>query len=215
MDDDSLRLAELMCTRLCHDLSGPIGGAAAGVELLEDEAGGLPPEVTGLLGASVTAASRHLTFLRAAFGRGGPTPDPAALESLARGFVTADGGGPGVRLDWRDDAADSPAWGKEHGKLALNLVLAGRDALAFGGTLAVTIRRAAPWRIVAAAQGRLGAAAEDLLRGMACEEATELSPRGAQTCYARRLATALGGILYARHTESGLVLTAEERKRSA
>jgi histidine phosphotransferase ChpT len=32
-----LKLAELLCTRLCHDLTGPIGAVSNGAEFLSDE----------------------------------------------------------------------------------------------------------------------------------------------------------------------------------
>ncbi len=213
MDDDALHLAELLCTRLCHDLAGPVGGAAAGVELLGEE-GGLPDDVAGLLGASVDAAGRHLRRLRAALGRGGPATAAAELRALAEGFV-ATGGGQAPRLEWRDDAADNPLWGQTHGKLVLNLVLAGRDVLPLGGTLAVAVRRAAPWRVTLAAQGRLGSAVEDVLAGLAAATAAGLSPRSAQACFLARLTRLLGGHLDVRRDDGGFNLTVEEQKSGA
>ena len=34
MSPDELKLAELLCARLCHDLAGPVGAVATGAELL-------------------------------------------------------------------------------------------------------------------------------------------------------------------------------------
>ena len=34
MVETDLELAQLLCTRLCHDLAGSIGAVAAGVELI-------------------------------------------------------------------------------------------------------------------------------------------------------------------------------------
>ena len=44
MADDDLILAELLCARLVHDLSGPVGAVANGAELLEDAG---PPATAG------------------------------------------------------------------------------------------------------------------------------------------------------------------------
>ena len=36
---EALHLAELLCSRICHDLAGPVGAAAAGAELIADSGG--------------------------------------------------------------------------------------------------------------------------------------------------------------------------------
>ena len=60
---DSLQLAELLCARICHDLSGPVGAAAAGAELLEDM-DAAPDAETLELAAGPKAARKN--FRRAA-----------------------------------------------------------------------------------------------------------------------------------------------------
>jgi histidine phosphotransferase ChpT len=34
---EELRMAEMLCTRLCHDLTGPIGAVNNGAEFLSEE----------------------------------------------------------------------------------------------------------------------------------------------------------------------------------
>ena len=48
-----LRVAELMCSRLCHDLISPVAAISNGLELLGDEADYMAGEITSLLSFSV------------------------------------------------------------------------------------------------------------------------------------------------------------------
>ncbi|WP_051013537.1 histidine phosphotransferase family protein [Pararhodospirillum photometricum] len=75
--------ALMLCTRLCHDLAGPIGAVATGAELLAEETneGVLDAEALALLSDSAHAASLRLRILRMATGvaRG---RQPALSEAL-------------------------------------------------------------------------------------------------------------------------------------
>ncbi len=62
MSDTDLELARLLCTRLCHDLAGPIGAVAAGVELIGQDPSMADAETISLIGDSSGAASRKLRF---------------------------------------------------------------------------------------------------------------------------------------------------------
>lgn len=59
-----LAVVEALNARLCHDLSGPLAGVKAGVELLED---GNNEEVLALTLRSVEELSRQLKWLRSTF----------------------------------------------------------------------------------------------------------------------------------------------------
>ncbi len=77
MSDTELELAQLLCTRLCHDLAGPVGAVAAGVELIGGDPAQADLETLGLIGNSSAAASLKLKFMR------------AADQSIPRRFWTA------------------------------------------------------------------------------------------------------------------------------
>ncbi len=71
-----------MASRICHDLSNPIGALANAVELLGPDPA--DPEVRALLAQSAAAATDRLEALRIAFGRpGGGVLDAARLARLA------------------------------------------------------------------------------------------------------------------------------------
>ena len=77
---ETLHLAELLCSRICHDLSGPVGAAAAGAELISDAGG--DEETLSLVSTSASAASARLSYLRAAFGFGTQPQRSHILKTL-------------------------------------------------------------------------------------------------------------------------------------
>ena len=54
--DMDMRLTELMCSRLCHDLISPIMAVNNGMELLEEETSEVSADVRELLATSADAA---------------------------------------------------------------------------------------------------------------------------------------------------------------
>lgn len=183
--DDELKLAELLCARLCHDLSGPIGGAAAGAELLAEE-DPPDPETAQLVADSVAAATRLLRLLRAALGSGSQPFDPDELEALLRAACPESGA---VTLAWHGEPA-AHGWERSAGKLILNLLMMSRDALPRGGRIALTVR-AAPFRLELQADGPL-IVGDDLAAALAATDVSGLSARAAQGFYAARLAERMG-----------------------
>ncbi len=131
-----MQLAELMAARLCHDLVGPIGAVANGIELLGE--GGAPdPEVTSLIAASARQASRRLQWFRIAFGTANALPASAMMAEtrrLASGLFEEGR----VTLDWlMPDELLEAATTRQGAKLALNLTLLALESLPRGGTVRV------------------------------------------------------------------------------
>ncbi len=93
MNDRELELAQLLCTRLCHDLAGPVGAVAAGVELIGGDPAQADAETLSLIGNSSAAASLKLKFMRVALGASGSaTGDPRALLDGYLDAVAGPGG---------------------------------------------------------------------------------------------------------------------------
>ena len=129
-----LELAELMAARLCHDLVGPIGAVANGIELLGD--GSTPdPEVNALIAQSARQASRRLQWFRIAFGTANALPDSGILAEtrrLASGLYEEGR----VTLDWpAPDAAAEAAASRQAAKIILNLALMAIEVLPRGGSV--------------------------------------------------------------------------------
>lgn len=62
------RLSDLAASRLCHDLVGPAGAVAAGLELLDDPSD-MDPEAMDLIRMSAAQLNSRLAYFRLAFGR--------------------------------------------------------------------------------------------------------------------------------------------------
>src|SRR5689334_19894346 len=90
---DLLRLAELLCARLCHDLSGPLGALVGILDLAREEA----PDSETVRLAEETAGelAQRLKLLRAAWGRESEDLDKERLQEFAPGLLS----GRRVRLD--------------------------------------------------------------------------------------------------------------------
>ena len=69
---DSLDLAALLCSRVCHDVISPVGAIVNGLEVLEDENDASMREFAlDLIRKSARQASARLQFARLAFGAAG------------------------------------------------------------------------------------------------------------------------------------------------
>ena len=126
--------ASLLCSRLCHDLVGPVGAICNGVELLADED---DPEMRQrcfeLLADSARQTANKLKFFRLAFGAAGGFG--AQIDTRE-----AQGGLDGLFADRRitiDWMVGAPALPKDAVKILLNLAMTAGDALLRGGRLNV------------------------------------------------------------------------------
>jgi len=78
-----LRTVQLLCSRLCHDLIGPVGAINTAIELMGDEdAHSLDVEALKVMAKSASEASRKLVFFRAVFGVGGSQETVVQLSDL-------------------------------------------------------------------------------------------------------------------------------------
>jgi histidine phosphotransferase ChpT len=126
--DNGLRLAELLASRLCHDLSGPLNGLGAG--LTEATAGSaMAAEGLALAQEAATIAIRRLVLLRAAWGEPGESLDRPALERLATGLPARR-----VRVDLAG-LTEGIVFGPVASRLLLNVLLLGAESLPRGGTI--------------------------------------------------------------------------------
>ena len=186
-----LELAELMAARLCHDLVGPIGAVANGVELLGE--GGAPdPEVTSLIAASARQATRRLQWFRIAFGSGNALPASSILAEtrrLASGLFE-DGR---ATLDWpAPDSASEALATRGAAKLLLNIVLLGLESLPRGGAVTVQVAvRGGGLGIAVTAKGTGARVPDDMQAALRSGVAVgDLTPKSVPAYLALRLAEA-------------------------
>lgn len=173
-------LAELLCARLCHDLAGPVGAAAAGAELVEESGTACDSQTLGLVSASAATAVARLKFLRGALGPASMSRQSAdTLRTLISDYLCT--AGIPISLDWSLNIADVNG---EQARLLLNLILLARDGLPRGGT--ILVKPLVPEGIGVAAHGKdagLSAEVRAALSGV-----TQITtPKAAQACLVRHM----------------------------
>jgi len=189
-EPDDLMLAQLMCSRICHDLVGPVGAVNTAVELLQDGDSGLDKEAFGVLERSVREAGARLALFRSAFGFGGG-PDAvlgvAMLAELIERIVPA--GKVAFRHEATTESGDPmtevPAF---IGKLALILAMIGLDALPRGGSLALHLAGLEDGMGLGVQAEGTGAAIKDAVRTALVGEDVEINARNVHAHLAHRLA---------------------------
>jgi histidine phosphotransferase ChpT len=131
---DTLELAALLCSRVCHDLISPVGAIVNGLEVLDDNP---KPEdrefALDLIRKSAKTASARLQFCRLAFGAAGSAGaqiDLGDAEAMARGHIE-DGK---ITIAWNLPRLLLP---KNRVKLLLNMLVVAQQTIPRGGVLKV------------------------------------------------------------------------------
>ena len=131
---ESLDLAALLCSRVCHDLISPVGAVVNGIEVMEDDADEQTKAfAVELIKKSATTASARLQFCRIAFGAAGSAGasiDTGDAEGVARGMMEDEK----TRITWNLPRVLLP---KNRVKLLLNLLLLAGGTIPRGGSLAL------------------------------------------------------------------------------
>jgi histidine phosphotransferase ChpT len=131
---ESLDLAALLCSRVCHDLISPVGAIMNGIEVMEDDS----DEETrtfalDLIKKSARTASAKLQFCRIAFGAAGSAGaqiDTGDAEKVARGMLEDEK----TKITWNLPRLLLP---KNRVKLLLNMLLIAGHAIPRGGMLTI------------------------------------------------------------------------------
>lgn len=186
---DSLDLAALLCSRVCHDVISPVGAIVNGLEVLEDESEESMREFAlDLIRKSARQASARLQFARLAFGAAGSAGssiDLSDAEQVAKGFFQDDK----IRLSWSAPRILLP---KNRVKLLLNLLITAMNAIPRGGELNVVVTGdSEACSFVLTSKGlnsRIPTHAKELLAGNS--ENGTIDAHGIQTYYAGLVARA-------------------------
>lgn len=135
MDTDTdLRTLQMLCSRICHDLIGPIGAVNTAIELMTDEDDVLDAEALAMLARSAQEANRKLMFFRAVFGLSGgqeTTIQADQLKELTDGILASGK----VKAKW--DAGFPATLPGGAGKMLMLLMFLAAEALPRGGEIAV------------------------------------------------------------------------------
>lgn len=190
-----IRLAQLLCSRLCHDLVGPAGAVNAGLELAED--GGMDQDAMDLVTSSAAEVTRRLAFFRIAFGAaGGKTSAVGTLSlnearELAGDLLTE---GRAV-LEWPESAHAPDSLPAPVGKVLLLMIMLAADCLPRGGTVTVHTAALPEGMGLAVSAAGQGATLKDVVDAALDPAAPEdaLSARSVHAYFAQMLAVAEGG----------------------
>lgn len=128
---DSLDLAALLCSRVCHDVISPVGAIVNALEVLEEDDPSMRDFALELIKKSARNASARLQFARLAFGAAGSAGamiDLGDAGNVATGFLNDEK----LSLDWEAPRALLP---KNQVKLLLNLLIIAAQAVPRGGKL--------------------------------------------------------------------------------
>lgn len=143
------RIAELLCSRLCHELVAGVAAINNGVELITEIDSSMMDEAMDLIGSSARQSSARLQFYRMAYGLAGND----ALKSLSEVRELVEkviAGEQRITAGYREFDNIAPL-APGLGKIMLNLFIYGSDCLPRGGK--VTLGLEDGRRMIAVAEG--------------------------------------------------------------
>lgn len=127
-----LAAVELLASRLCHELVGPVGAIGNGLELLAEESARFAGETVALVTRSAERTAALLALFRAAVGVAGAQSGFGLADAqVVMSDVLAGGK---IGLDWPEERQAGPPGAA---KLVLNMILTAGEMLPRGGCIAV------------------------------------------------------------------------------
>lgn len=132
------RAAELLCSRLCHELISPVGAINNGVELIQELGDEVQSDAMALIATSGKTAATRLMYYRLAYGAAGSENSLlwAEIQKAVSDFFE----GSRVAIAWNEDMTYN---GMElydiRGlmKVLLNVLVLAADVIQYRGTLAI------------------------------------------------------------------------------
>lgn len=192
---EDLRMAEMLCARLCHDLTGPIGAVNNGAEFLSEDGFNLQNQAVELIVSSAFSAVTRLQFYRMAYGTVKERGEANLTEQqkLAQDFF-ADSK---ITLDWPDShtEASGVSISLKMARLIFNFLIVASATLIRGGSIAVRLGQesdGSKWTTISAMGAGLkwDPNTEKLLGG--AFTSGDLDPKSVQVCLTKRFADDIG-----------------------
>ena len=201
-----VRVTQLLCSRLCHDLVGAASAVNTGLEFMAEgaENGQGGGEALDLLQKSADRLTRRLNFFRGALGFGGGRQGPLSLEEARE-----------LAIAWYQDAKPDLHWTSEMTaagndrltvpaiKMLMLMTLLAEECLARGGDVEVhVVGLDEGVGVAVSATGEGGKLADDLAAGLNpnCPPDT-LTPRNVHAHWAQSLAQSQGAFLETEQAE--------------
>jgi histidine phosphotransferase ChpT len=187
---DSLELAALLCSRVCHDLISPVGAIVNGLEVLDDNPKPDDREFAlDLIRKSAKTASARLQFCRLAFGAAGSSGaqiDLGDALNMAKGHL--------------EDGKTTIAWNlprvllpKNRVKLLLNMLVIAQQTIPRGGMITVDpIGEGEALSFRVAASGLNARMPQNIADLLSAAEGSSVDAHAVQPYYTRLLAQSCG-----------------------
>lgn len=199
-----MRLTELLCSRLCHELASPVGAINNGIEMIEEFDDSMLPDAMPLIGSSAKMVAARLSFYRMAYGAAGTQSlgSFADIKELADAYF-AEGR---TKISWPDDAT-VPEMRDGWGKLLLNLLSLAADTLPRGGAVAVAFdEESGGYGLTVAAEGEGARISQECAKAMVPDVSSDaLTPRSVHAYFVCRLSDRFGSGLHADDEMAGRV----------
>lgn len=194
----STLMAEMLATKLCHDLTGPIGAVNNGAEFISDEDFTMQGDALQLITDSAREASVRLQFFRQAYGsiKGAGEVSLGEKKHLVSEFFKHSR----IQVDWPDMYADAGnvSLAQRTSRLVLNVILIVSATMIKGGTLHIRIEQDGESDKVVTVQAEADVIKVDhevlkILSGAG--DAPEMSPKNVQVYFTASLAGELAAEL--------------------
>ncbi len=212
---DETKLAEMLCTRLCHDLTGPIGAVNNGAEFLSEEGFDMQNEAMQLILSSAHEAVNRLQFYRQAYGRisDGGEASLSEKQILAKAFFSSTK----ITLDWPDNHADASGVSFSHkmARLLLNLLIIASASLIRGGTISVRVEETATAKRLHIRASGPTIKLDDEARAVLCgDDTAPLTPKLAQIFLSLSILREMDAALSLEMSEDSLSLLVNQPVRA-
>ena len=191
----SVRLAELLSARICHDLVNPVGACNNGLDMLSDPSSDIFDEARQLAIDSGRSAARTLQYFRLAYGTAAERAGPGGSDVKRQVEEFFSEGA--VQISWSDESYNDPI-DAPLTKLLLNLLLVADESLPRGGSLSVQIvaTGAGGHEIAILAMGEGARLREETAEGLKRDlPDSALNTRNIQGDFTRVLSVSLGAEL--------------------
>jgi len=138
-ENQQTRFTELLCSKLCHDLIGPISAVINGLEIInEEKANELGEEGNKLVQRSANQAAERLAYFRMSLGSAGA--DDKLQYDVLLDLIKKLASEKELEIGWFGvDNYINSRINKASGKLLLNLVMVAFDCLPRGGQINIKI----------------------------------------------------------------------------
>lgn len=214
---DTTKLAEMLCTRLCHDLTGPIGAVNNGAEFLGEEGFDMQGEAVQLILSSAQEAVNRLQFYRQAYGRVNDIGEISLADkkSIASAFFAATK----IKLDWPDTHTDASgiSLSQKMGRLLINMLIISSQSLIRGGVIEVRLHESEQGvkTISVRAIGEHIKYDDEIIAVLSGDYSVKLSPKLAQTYLTMQLVEEIGAALQVSTDNGEFSLTASQQSVAA